>query len=163
MKSTCENSFLQMVRQYESAIYKVCWMFAGKDKESVRDLYQEIVLNLWKGYKNYYHDNKDYCWIYKISLNTAISNTRKKTFKAESLDKESDIVATTEEANTMEKLYELVHRLDPLEKSIIYLYLEQRSYREIGTIIGISETNVGTKIQRIKEKLKRINDSIKIF
>ena len=157
--NTYENSFLLLVRQYNNAIYKVCWMFAGKDKETVRDLYQEIVLNLWKGYEKYHHDNKDYCWIYKISLNTAISYKRKKTFAAEVLDKEADIAATAED-NTMEKLYELVNRLDPLEKSIIYLYLEQRSYREIGTIIGISETNVGTKIQRIKQKLKQINDSI---
>ena len=159
MNSTYENSFLQMVRQYESAIYKVCWMFAGKDKETVRDLYQEIMLNLWKGYEKYHPDDKDIYWIYKISLNTAISYKRKKTFTSEVLDKEADISATAED-NTMEKLYELVNRLDPLEKSIIYLYLEQRSYREIGMIIGISETNVGTKMQRIKQKLKLINDSI---
>ena len=159
MNSTYENSFLQMVRQYESAIYKVCWMFAGKDKETVRDLYQEIMLNLWKGYEKYHPDDKDIYWIYKISLNTAISYKRKKTFTSEVLDKEADISATAED-NTMEKLYELVNQLDPLEKSIIYLYLEQRSYREIGTIIGISETNVGTKMQRIKQKLKLINDSI---
>lgn len=157
--STYENSFLQMVSQYESAIYKVCWMFVGTDAEAVKDLYQEIILRLWKGFRKYRPDDRDLSWIYRISLNTAISYKRKKTFTSEVLDKEADIAATAED-NTMEKLYELVNRLDPLEKSIIYLYLEQRSYREIGMIIGISETNVGTKMQRIKQKLKLINDSI---
>lgn len=159
MNSTYENSFLQMVRQYESAIYKVCWMFVGTDAEAVKDLYQEIILRLWKGYEKYHHDNKDYCWIYKISLNTAISYKRKKTLPALHLDRDAENIASAPDTAT-EELFELVNRLDPLEKSIIYLYLEQRSYREIGMIIGISETNVGTKMQRIKQKLKLINDSI---
>ena len=153
-----ENSFLLLVRQYNNAIYKVCWMFVGTDAEAVKDLYQEIILRLWKGFRKYRPDDRDLSWIYRISLNTAISYKRKKTLSALHLDRDAENIASAPDTAT-EELFELINQLNPLEKSIIYLYLEQRSYREIGTIIGISETNVGTKIQRIKQKLRKLNES----
>ena len=158
MDITLENRFIALMKQYNNAIYKECWMFAGRDAEVVHDLYQEIVLRLWKGYQKYRPDDKDIYWIYKISLNTAISYKRKKTFAILPLDKTADNLATHEDT-TNDELYELINQLDPLDKSIIYLYLEQRSYEEISQITGISATNVGTKIQRIKQKLKRMNDN----
>lgn len=156
--NTYENSFLLLVRQYNNAIYKVCWMFVGADAEAVKDLYQEIILRLWKGFRKYRPDDRDLSWIYRISLNTAISYKRKKTLPALHLDREAENIATAPDTAT-EELYELINQLNPLEKSIIYLYLEQRSHEEIGQIIGISETNVGTKIQRIKQKLRKLNES----
>lgn len=158
MDITLENRFIALIKQYNNAIYKVCWMFAGRDAELVHDLYQEIVLRLWKGFQKYRPDDKDIYWIYKISLNTAISYKRKKTFATQSLDKTADNLATPEDT-TSDDLYELINLLDPLDKTIIYLYLEQRSHEEISQITGISATNVGTKIQRIKQKLKKMNDN----
>ena len=160
MNNTYENSFLLLVRQYNNAIYKVCWMFVGTDAEAVKDLYQEIILRLWKGFRKYRHrpDDRDLSWIYRISLNTAISYKRKKTLPALHLDRDAENIASAPDTAT-EELFELINQLNPLEKSIIYLYLEQRSHEEIGQIIGISETNVGTKIQRIKQKLRKLNES----
>ena len=158
MDITLENRFIALIKQYNNAIYKVCWMFAGRDAELVHDLYQEIVLRLWKGFQKYHPDDKDIYWIYKISLNTAISYKRKKTFATQPLDKTADNLATPEDT-TSDDLYELINLLDPLDKTIIYLYLEQRSHEEISQITGISATNVGTKIQRIKQKLKKMNDN----
>ena len=80
MDITLENRFIALMKQYNNAIYKVCWMFAGRDAEVVYDLYQEIVHRLWKGYQKYRPVDKDIYLIYKISLNTAISYKRKKTF-----------------------------------------------------------------------------------
>ena len=158
MDITLENRFIALMKQYNNAIYKVCWMFVGTDAEAVKDLYQEIILRLWKGFRKYRPDDRDLIWIYRISLNTAISYKRKKTLPALHLDRDAENIASAPDTAT-EELYELINQLNPLEKSIIYLYLEQRSHEEIGQIIGISETNVGTKIQRIKQKLKRMNDN----
>lgn len=157
-----ENKFISLVKHHEAAIYKVCWMFAHNDGETVRDLYQEIVLRLWDGYKTKYHpENKDFNWIYRISLNTAISYQRnEKRRKTALLELNSFNLHFEEVADSIvDDLYYLINQLDDLEKSIIYLYLERKKHEEISQIVGLSVSNVGTKIQRIKQKLKNIKDN----
>lgn len=155
-----ESEFIALIKRHEATIYKVCWMFAHNDKEIVCDLYQEIVLHLWKGYSTTYHsENKDNSWIFRISLNTAISYQRyeKKHVSLLDINMFDEQLAETESDKDVEQLYSLIEQLNDVEKAMVYLYLEKKSHEEISKIIGITVSNVGTRLQRIKQKLKILN------
>lgn len=154
-----EREFLSVIREYERVIYKVCYLYTTKNA-TLGDLYQDVVLNLWKAYPKFRHECKVSTWIYRIALNTCISFIRKEKNIPE-------IVALTQEASWMteehdplqemlRKLYQMINQLGQLEKSIILLYLEEKSYDEIAEITGLTVTNVATRLSRIKDKLKKL-------
>lgn len=159
VNATIEGQFLTLIRQYERVIYKVCYLYTTKHA-SLGDLYQEVVLNLWKAYPKFRQECKVSTWIYRIALNTCISFIRKEK-------NIPDIVALTQEADWMteeedgwkemiRQLHRMIDRLGQLDKSIILLYLEEKNYEEIAEITGLTVTNVATKISRIKDKLKKM-------
>lgn len=159
VNATIEGQFLTLIRQYERVIYKVCYLYTTKHA-SLGDLYQEVVLNLWKAYPKFRQECKVSTWIYRIALNTCISFIRKEK-------NIPDIVALTQEADWMTEeedgwkemicqLHRMIDRLGQLDKSIILLYLEEKNYEEIAEITGLTVTNVATKISRIKDKLKKM-------
>ncbi len=156
---TIEQEFVTVVRQHERIIYKVCYLYATSDI-TLADLYQDVVLNLWKAYPKFRHECKVSTWIYRIALNTCISFLRKEKNIPDIITLTHDI-DFPEEDDTMQEmlrqLYQLINRLGQLEKSLIFLYLEDKSYEEIADITGLTRTNVATKLSRIKEKLKRMN------
>jgi RNA polymerase sigma-70 factor (ECF subfamily) len=160
MRSHTEQEFLAVIKEYERVIYKVCYLYATKNIP-LNDLYQEVVLNIWKGFGAFRRESKISTWIYRIALNTCISFIRKEKNMP-------DIVHLTQEANRMtddqdelqvmlKELHLLINRLGQLDKSIILLYLEEKSYEEIAGIMGLTVTNVATKLSRIKDKLRRMN------
>lgn len=157
-----ESEFLNLIKKYEAAIYKVCWMFAPRDTELVKDLYQDIVIHLWNGYKSTKTKDVHFNWVYRIALNTAITFSRKKKTKPilEFSDKFYEIEDCADDP-LIPELYLLIEKLNSIEKSIIYLYLEKKSHQEISEILGISVSNVGTKIQRIKLKMKNMMNNNK--
>lgn len=139
-------------------MYKVCYTYTNCN-DDLNDCYQEIVVNLWKAYPKFRGECKLSTWIYRISINTAISFIRihKKSPKtiplivnAHELEEDKNIVKEIKE------LYSLINRLGNIEKALILLWLEEKSYDEIAEITGISKTNVGVKIMRIKNKLKKM-------
>ena len=137
-----EQEFVSVVREYE------------------RVMYQEVVLNLWKAFPKFRRECKISTWIYRIALNTCISFIRKEKNIPEivTLNQEADRTEETDETQAMlRQLYRMINRLGQLEKSIILLYLEEKSYEEIAEITGLILTNVATKLSRIKDKLKRMN------
>ena len=146
-----EQEFVSVVREYERVIYKVCYLYTTPNA-TLNDLYQEVVLNLWKAFPKFRRECKISTWIYRIALNTCISFIRKEKNIPEivTLNQEADRTEETE-------LYRMINRLGQLEKSIILLYLEEKSYEEIAEITGLTLTNVATKLSRIKDKLKRMN------
>lgn len=159
VNATIEGQFLTLIRQYERVIYKVCYLYTTKHA-SLGDLYQEVVLNLWKAYPKFRQECKVSTWIYRIALNTCISFIRKEK-------NIPDLVALTQEADWMteeedgwkemiRQLHRMIDRLGQLDKSIILLYLEEKNYEEIAEITGLTVTNVATKISRIKDKLKKM-------
>lgn len=159
MRKELENDFLKLVYQYKSLIYKVC-RFYSKDIIEIEDLYQEIVMNLWKSYPSFRNEAKISTWLYRIALNTAITYIRKEKIKTEMIEitpTMRDSLAEMEQNEMIAKLYFLVNQLSKIDRSIIFLYLEEKSHAEIATIIGCSVSNVGTKIQRIKEKMSKMN------
>ncbi|TWV12332.1 sigma-70 family RNA polymerase sigma factor [Bacteroidaceae bacterium HV4-6-C5C] len=154
-----EQEFLAVIREYSRVIYKVCYMYTTPNA-TINDLYQEVVLNIWKAFPKFRKECKISTWIYRISLNTCISFLRKEKNIPEivTLTQEADRSEELDETQVMLKqLYHMINRLGELDKSIILLYLEEKSYEEISEITGLTLTNVATKINRIKDKLRKMN------
>lgn len=159
MSDNIEQEFLSVVREYERVIYKVCYLYTTKNAP-LGDLYQEVVLNIWKAYPKFRKECKVSTWIYRIALNTCISFIRKEKHTPElvTLTREADWMTEDRDPLTemLRELYRLINHLGQLDKSIILLYLEEKSYEEIGEITGLTVTNVATKLSRIKDKLKKM-------
>lgn len=153
-----EHEFIAMIKANERVIYKVCYLYTTP-RNTLNDLYQEVVLNLWKSFPKFRQECKVSTWIYRIALNTCISFIRKDKNVPEivSLTLENDRTDDDDETEAMlRKLYRMINQLGQLEKSIILLYLEDKSYEEISEITGLTVTNVATKLSRIKEKLRKM-------
>lgn len=157
-----EQEFVSVIREYERVIYKVCYLYVTPHAP-LNDLYQEVVLNLWKAFPKFRGECKMSTWIYRIALNTCISFIRKEKNVPEivTLTQEADRTEETDETEAMmRQLYRMINRLGQLEKSIILLYLEEKSYEEISEITGLTLTNVATKLSRIKDKLRKMKKEV---
>lgn len=154
-----EQAFIDMIHAYERVIYKVCYLYTTP-QATLNDLYQEVVINLWKAFPRFRHECKESTWIYRIALNTCISFIRKERNIPEIVTLAPDFDRIEEDDDTrqmLKQLYTLINKLGQLDKSIILLYLEDKSYEEISEITGLTTTNVATKLSRIKNKLKKMN------
>ena len=160
MEQTIEQEFMTVIKKYDRVIYKVCYLYTTKSA-SLNDLYQEAVLNIWRAFPKFRYECKISTWIYRITLNTCISFIRKEKNVPEivSLTQEADWMADEEDnfKEMLRELYRLINKLGQLDKSIILLYLEEKSYEEIAEITGLTITNVATKLSRIKDKLKKMS------
>jgi len=152
-----ETEFLQLLSANQGIIGKVCSIYCNQ-REDYEDLFQEITYQAWKGFSSFRGDSKFSTWLYRISLNTAISSFRKKRPKIDLVSVLPDtlIVYDKETNDKKQHLLWAIKQLNEGERAIIALYLEEMSYQEIAEIIGITENNVGVKINRIKNKLHQI-------
>jgi len=153
-----EKEFLKLVHYHQKIIYKVCKMYRD-GKEDQEDLFQEIVYQLWKSFPSFKGESKISSWIYRISLNTAMAIYRKPKLAVDNLLEFPERIHPSSEnkiSENSERLFWALRKLNDPEKALISLYLEDFSYVEIAEIIGISENNVGVKLNRIKNKLKII-------
>lgn len=163
MKTTSQNEkdFLDLLETHKRIIYKVCYMYTT-DTIQLDDLYQETVLNLWKAFPGFRRDSSPATWIYRISLNTCISFRRKSGRQIQAITLPVNMEISDENDGNrkaqLTELYRLIHALGPLERALILLWLEERSYEEIAQIIGLTKTNVGVRLNRIKEKLKNMSN-----
>ena len=153
-----KEHFTRAIEENEGLIYKVTLLYTDnlQDRE---DLYQEIVFQLWKSYDSFNEFSKLSTWMYRVAMNTAIYNLKKNNRKigTTTIDPIVERIADHKDNSEEEKLKLLndqIQKLNLLEKGIILLYLEGKSHDEIAEIIGITMSNVGTKISRIKKKLK---------
>ena len=157
-----EQDFSRIVREHKSTIYTVCYMFS-KDEDEVNDLFQEVLINLWKGLQNFRGESDVRTWIYRISLNTCISCDRKKR-KRKTIPLTMNINPFTDsddDSRQIQQLNRRISQLGPFDRAIILLWLENMSYEEIGEIVGISTKNVSVRLFRIKEKLKKTSETTK--
>lgn len=155
LKKENEQAFLALVKEYRRLIYKVCYLYAT-DEEHLKDLHQEVLINLWQGFQGFKGEAKISSWIYRVSLNTCISFYRKHSKMTDTMPLESLLGLTTEDDEKtvhLREMYRLISRLNRLEKAIILLWLDERSYEEIAEITGLSRNNIASKLKRIKEKL----------
>ena len=156
-----EKEFARVVREQKSTIYTVCYMFS-KDNDEVNDLFQEILINLWKGFDSFEGRSDIRTWVYRVALNTCITIDRKKKRRRDNEAKvEMDInLYEDNDADTkqVKKLYERINKLGVFDRAIVLLWLEGMPYDEIGQIVGISSKNVSVKLVRIREELKNMNN-----
>lgn len=153
-----EDRFNRMIAEQKSTIYLVCYMFS-KDRDEVEDLVQEVLINLWKGYERFEGRSNVRTWVYRVSLNTCISSRRKKRHETLSLTADVDLFDESDAGmRQLNMLHSRISRLQPFDRAIVLLWLEDLSYEEIGRIVGISTKNVSVRLIRIKEQLKSMSN-----
>lgn len=158
-----EQQFLKLLNENKRSIISVCRYYASLSTNlSIEDMFQEISLNLWKSYPKFVKrpDCQLSTWVYRVALNVCISQVRKKDYLLHKPINEEVIRITeiTTEQEQIQQLYQLIHKLNREDQALIYLYLDDKSHKEIADIMGLSISNVGTKIQRIKQKLKQMSN-----
>lgn len=142
-------------------LYKVCNLYCSSEYDK-QDLFQEIVIQLWKAYPRFRGDSKFGTWLYRIALNTAISDLRKQKKHIQSVEPDQlptevqDIQYNNEKEEKLQQLYRAIHQLPEIERGIVMLYLEDKSYEEMEEILGINQNNLRVKMNRIKEKLRKL-------
>ena len=159
MKSL-EIDFARIVREHKGTIYTVCYMFS-KDEDEVADLFQDILVNLWKGFEKFRWESNLRTWIYRVSLNTCISADRKRKRREETVPLDMSINLfddSAEDIRQVRMLQNRISRLGPFDRAIVLLWLENLSYDEIGAIVGISAKNVSVRLFRIKEQLRNMSE-----
>ena len=155
-----KNEFANIVKRYKSTIYTVCYLFS-KDNDEVNDLFQETLINLWRGCDTFKGQCDVKTWIWRVSLNTCLTFERKKKRSVETVPLNMDInlfTDTDDDTKQIQQLYRRINQLGIVDRAIILLWLENMSYEEIGQIIGISTKNVSVKLVRIKEQLKKMSN-----
>jgi RNA polymerase sigma-70 factor (ECF subfamily) len=152
-----EQSFIKSIQENQNIIYKVCNLYRDS-REDQEDLFQEIVYQLWKSYPGFKGEAKLSTWIYRIALNTAIAVYRKPKVDIvfrEAIPDHLPYMSDTNSSANQELLFRALRTLTDAEKAVISLYLEDYSYHEIAAITGLTEGNVGARLNRIKTKLKQ--------
>lgn len=153
-------AFVHIIQENEGVIYKIVRAYAH-DIEQQKDLYQEVVYQLWKSFDQYRGDARVSTWIYRVALNSSITflNKGKRKPKTVELKFEHDMIMNTEVNQDLElqmiQLYQYIRSLNLIDRGIILLYLEGTSYEAIGEIMGFSASNIGTRLGRIKDKMKK--------
>ncbi|MCA0131743.1 RNA polymerase sigma factor [Winogradskyella alexanderae] len=153
-----KEEFIEQIKENQGIIYKVARLYTNS-AEDQKDVYQEIVYQLWKSYPSFKENSKFSTWMYRIALNTAISNLNKEKRKGTQVSIDNFLLNKMDQVDTvMEEritiLYAHIKRLSIVEKGIILLHLEGKNYDEIAAITGFTKTNIGTRLGRIKQKLK---------
>ncbi len=145
----------------QNIVHKVCTLYTN-DRDSHKDLFQEITIQLWKAYPKFRGDSKFSTWMYRVALNTAITLYRKSKKRIRTQDYESVIFKIKsdeydpKEEEELKLMYTAVKQLGDIEKALVFLYLEDKDYREISETLGITEVNARVKMNRIKNKLRTI-------
>ena len=154
-----EKEFEQLVKKHKNTIYTVCFMFS-KDSEEVNDLFQEVLIAIWQGLPTFKGQSNIATWIWRISLNTCISCERKKKKNVTvPLSMDVDYFEDKDaDAQQVRMLYERVHQLKPFDRAIVLLWLGGIPYDEIAAIVGITTSNVATRLFRIREQLKQMSN-----
>lgn len=161
MSEELEHSFIEQLEKHQNIAHKVCRLYTN-NQDAHNDLFQEITIQLWKAYPKFRGDAKFSTWMYRVGLNTAITlyRKRKRTIDTQRFDNIEFKIKSEEYDDTEEEqlklLYSAVHQLNDIEKALVFLYLEDKNYREISETMGISEVNARVKMNRVKNKLRTI-------
>lgn len=153
-----QNQFISAIRDNESFIHKIATVYTN-NADDKKDLVQEILFQLWKSFDSFQGTSSVGTWIYRVALNVALYQMKLSKKRFTTIEIEDNLLSIqdleNEETEVRWKIFKQeIDGLNILDKAIVMLYLEEKTHNEIADIIGISKTNVGTKLQRIKEKLK---------
>ena len=161
MHKPSEHNFVELLEKHQNIVHKVCRLYTD-NYDAHNDLFQEITIQLWKAFPKFRGDSKFTTWMYRVGLNTAITLYRKskRRIKTQEFDAIQFKISAEEYDSTEEEqlklMYQAVHQLNDIEKALVFLYLEDKDYREISDTLGISEVNARVKMNRVKKKLKTI-------
>lgn len=161
MEQELELKFVQLLEANQNIAHKICRLYTH-DESSHKDLFQEITVQLWKAFPKFRGDSKFSTWMYRVALNTAITLYRKKKRRVNTTPIDdlnfkisSDVYDDTIEEN-LKLMYTAIKELNDIDKALVFLYLEDKNYKEISETLGITEVNARVKMNRVKTKLKRI-------
>lgn len=161
MNKATELEFIEQLEAHQNIAHKICRLYTN-DSESHNDLFQEITIQLWKAYPKFRGDSKFSTWMYRVALNTAITLYRKSKRRIQTSEFEnvqfkiaSEVYDPTEEEQ-LARMYKAIKKLNDIDKALVFLYLEDKSYKEISEMLGISEVNARVKMNRIRTKLKTL-------
>ena len=161
-KTVSSDFYTSSILPYAPIIIKICRAYTNV-QEDFEDYYQEVCLQIWKSRHNFREQSKRSTWIYRLALNVCLTLLKKKKnsqqqFASDSLPQEEieESHAFTDES--LNQLYDAIRQLSEVDRGVILLYLEEKSYQEIADIIGTNANNIGVRIKRIKERLKKLLD-----
>lgn len=153
-----ESAFRMVIARNNSVINRVCFYYAATQQE-YEDLRQDVLINIWRGMDKFRNDSKESTWIYRICLNTCVSTWRKNKRHSGLLPMDMIREEAAEECGDvdaeMRMLHDLISRLSPVEKALIMMWLDEKSYEEIAEVSGFNRNTVATKLRRIREKLAK--------
>lgn len=158
MQTDRQQRFLEIADAYKEVIAKVCSVYSS-ESAPFADLYQEVMINIWTGLETFRGDAKVSTWIYRLALNTCITWHRRNRRHSLgiNIDAGFDIPDTVDDKHTrIQELYRLIGKLDPFDKALITLWLDEKSYDEISSILGISKANVATRLHRVRSRLSAL-------
>ena len=165
MPTKYEQKFLALVRENDGRLRHICRVYA-RDVEARKDLYQEMMFQLWRSLPSFAGASSIDTWVYRVALNTALTHARRRSVHTET-PLEEDHVETADLAESLdaddavdlgqqsERLYAAIDRLRDVDRMLVTMYLDERSYHEMAEVIGISESHVGVKLHRIRKALAR--------
>ena len=153
-----EREFLTMVQDNQGIIHKICRIYRDS-LEDREDLFQEVIFQLWRSYPSFSGGSKSSTWLYRVALNTAMASFRKNKPNVTSAEYLPDIQfedINNEDNERQEELIAGIRQLSEPDRALIALFLDELSYQQIALILGISESNVGVKLNRIKIRLQKL-------
>lgn len=154
INESAQARFEALLEQHQKILFKVAGSYC-RNAEDRRDLVQEMMAQLWRSFSKYDPQRAFSTWMYRIALNVAISFVRRASYRQmEALDQEPGTAKEEDEDERVRKLRQFMERLDVMNRALLLLYMEEHSYREIAEVLGISESNVGTKISRLKQRIR---------
>lgn len=157
--SAQEQEFRNLINRHKDTIYSVCLMFAPC-QDDANDLMQEVMIRLWKGFGTYRGEGDEKGWVWRVAMNTCISQDGKRKKYTTDVPVEDLLGEKTDTVDNRQVrlLHDRIHSLKPFDRAIVLLWLEDLSYEEIGEIVGISPKNVSVRLVRIREELKKMNN-----
>lgn len=161
MSHELEQTFLRLVLDNDARLRKICRVYA-RDPDARQDLYQDVLVQVWRSLPSFAGESLPGTWLYRVALNTALAHVRRRANRRETPLYDRDFAsgaATAEDAlesaQRLDELHAAIDRLSEFDKALVTLYLDEMTYREMAAILGISESNVGVKLHRIKKELER--------
>jgi len=161
VKNELEKQFVTLLEEHQNIVHKICRLYTN-NQDAHNDLFQEITIQLWRAYPKFRGDAKFSTWMYRVALNTAITLYRKSKrqvqtqgFDAVQFKIKADEYDDQEEEQ-LKIMYSAIKQLNDIDKALIFLYLEDKNYKEISETLGITEVNARVKMNRVKTKLKKI-------
>ena len=161
MNKDLEHQFVTELENNQGIVHKVCSLYTNS-RDAHNDLFQEITIQLWKAYPKFRGESKFSSWMYRVALNTAITLYRKSKKRVQTQDFDGVIFKIKaeeydpEEEQQLTLMYQSIRELGDIEKALVFLYLEDKSYSEISETLGITEVNARVKMNRVKNKLRTI-------